>query len=120
MSAAGIPSALVTSTIRVLTEIALETLGRDSFHVTVCGDEVGGKTKPDPEPYLRACRELGVPPARCVAIEDSPTGVTSALASGAVVIGVPCEVPLAAADGLVLRESMEGLGVAELTALVQR
>jgi HAD superfamily hydrolase (TIGR01509 family) len=107
--AAGTPTALVTSTIRSLTEIALDTLGRDSFDVTVCGDEVDGRNKPDPEPYLRACRMLGVTPAECVAIEDSPTGVTSALASGCLVIGVPCEVPLEPRERLVLRDSLEGL-----------
>lgn len=112
---AGIQTALVTSTVRSLTEIALDTLGRDSFDVTVCGDEVDGKNKPDPEPYLRACRLLGVDPRRCAAIEDSPTGVASALASGARVIGVPCEVPLLPACGLTLRDSLEDLDLAQLT-----
>ncbi len=56
--AAGIPTALVTSTARQLVEVALDTLGRDSFDVVVCGDEVPA-TKPDPEPYLIAARLLG-------------------------------------------------------------
>uniref|UniRef100_UPI00227709BC HAD family hydrolase n=1 Tax=Saccharomonospora iraqiensis TaxID=52698 RepID=UPI00227709BC len=68
--AAGVPCALVTSTERELTELALGTLGADSFDVTVCGDEVDGRNKPHPEPYLRAARLLDVPPARCVAVED--------------------------------------------------
>ena len=42
--------------------------------MTVCGDEVDGLNKPHPEPYLKACRLLGVDPTECVAIEDSPTG----------------------------------------------
>ncbi|MFD0788148.1 HAD family hydrolase, partial [Micromonospora azadirachtae] len=76
--AAGIPTALVTSSGRPLVEVALETLGRDSFDVVVCGDEVVA-AKPHPEPYLTAARLLGVPIERCVAIEDSRTGVASAL-----------------------------------------
>jgi HAD superfamily hydrolase (TIGR01509 family) len=105
----GVPTALVTSTVRSLTELALNTLGRDRFDVTVCGDEVGGRNKPDPEPYRRACRLLGVDPADCVVIEDSPTGVDSAVTAGCLVIGVPCEVPLPEGSRRVLRDSLEGM-----------
>ena len=116
--ASGLPTALVTSTIRSLTEIALETLGRASFEVTVCGDEVDGKNKPDPEPYLRACRGLGVDPARCVAVEDSPAGASSAGAAGCTVIAVPCEVPVEPGARRVVRRSLEGFDPAELPALL--
>src|SRR5690348_11284161 len=47
--AAGIPTALVTSTGRRLVEVALDTLGRGNFDAVVCGDEVR-VPKPDPEP----------------------------------------------------------------------
>ncbi|NYH77078.1 HAD superfamily hydrolase (TIGR01509 family) [Actinopolyspora biskrensis] len=116
----GIPTALVTSTIRSLTDIALRTIGPDTFDVTVCGDEVDGRNKPDPEPYLRACGELGVDPAHCVAVEDSPTGVASAVAAGCTVLGVACEVPLAPDSGCVLRDSLEGVDLDELAALFAR
>lgn len=116
--AAGIRTALVTSTFRSLTEIALDTIGRDAFEITVCGDEVGGRNKPDPEPYLQACRLLGVDPLRCVAIEDSPTGVASAVSSGCTVVGVPCEVALEPADEWVLRDSLEELDADLLTKLL--
>lgn len=115
--AAGIPTALVTSTIRSLTEIALDTLGRDSFEATVCGDEVDGRNKPDPRPYAQAARMLGVDPARCVAVEDSPTGMTSAAEAGCLVIGVPCEVPLEDGPRKVLRPTLEGFGADELATL---
>lgn len=116
--AAGLPMALVTSTQRDLTEIALDTIGRSHFRVTVCGDEVDGLNKPHPEPYLRACRLLGVGPAACVVIEDSPAGVASAVAAGANVLVVPCEVPVEPGERRVFRDSLEGLTVADLTALV--
>ncbi|MGI5215194.1 HAD family hydrolase [Plantactinospora sp. CA-290183] len=115
--AAGIPTALVTSTNRVLVEVALETLGRDSFDVVVCGDEVTA-TKPDPAPYLTAARLLDVPINRCVAIEDSPTGVASALASGAAVLGVPSEVPIDPCEGLHLLESLTGVDLELLASLL--
>lgn len=115
--AAGIPTALVTSTARGLVELALETLGRDSFDVVVCGDEVSA-TKPDPAPYLTAARLLEVPIDRCVAIEDSPAGVTSALAAGAAVLAVPSEVPIDSTDGVHLLESLTTADLDLLNALL--
>jgi HAD superfamily hydrolase (TIGR01509 family) len=114
--AAGLPMALVTSTERGLADIALETIGRSLFRVTICGDEVDGLNKPHPEPYLKAARLLGVSPTSSVAIEDSPTGVTSAVAAGCTVLVVPCEVPVEQGERRVFRESLEGLTVADLTA----
>jgi HAD superfamily hydrolase (TIGR01509 family) len=116
--AAGLPMALVTSTERNLTELALDTIGRHLFDTTVCGDEVDGLNKPHPEPYRRAARQLGVEPSSCVAIEDSPTGTASAVGAGCTVLVVPCEVPVAPGERRVFRESLEGLAVADLTALV--
>jgi len=114
---AGYPMALVTSTERGLTEIALDTIGRSQFGVTVCGDEVDGLNKPHPEPYLKAARMLGVDPAACVAIEDSPTGVASAVGAGCTVLVVPCEVPVEPGPRRVFRESLEGLTVADIAAM---
>lgn len=115
--AAGIPTALVTSSVRPLVEIALDTLGRDNFDAVVCGDEVVA-TKPHPEPYLTAARLLDVPIGRCVAIEDSATGVASALAAGAAVLAVPAEAPLPDMPGVHQVESLTGADLDLLTALV--
>lgn len=91
---AGTPCALVTSTPRMLTELALDHMGRDNFDVTVCGDEVAGLNKPHPEPYRRAAGLLGVEPTQCVAVEDSPSGVAAAEAAGAMVLVVAEEIPV--------------------------
>jgi HAD superfamily hydrolase (TIGR01509 family) len=115
--AAGVPTALVTSTGRRLVEVALDTLGRDNFDVVVCGDEVSAP-KPDPEPYRTAARLLGVPIERCVAIEDSPSGVASAFASGARVLAVPADLELPPTDGVHLRSTLEGVDPAYLAALL--
>jgi HAD superfamily hydrolase (TIGR01509 family) len=77
----------VTATRRQLVEVALRTIGPENFDAVVCGDEVT-RTKPHPEPYLTAARLLGAPIGRCVAIEDSPNGIASARAAGAVVVAV--------------------------------
>jgi len=115
--AAGLPTALVTSTGRRLVEVALDTLGRENFDVVVCGDEVRSP-KPDPEPYRTAAALLGVPIEACVAIEDSPTGLTSAVASGAAVLAVPAELELPETDGVHLRESLAGVDLDYLATLL--
>ncbi|GIF36925.1 haloacid dehalogenase [Actinoplanes xinjiangensis] len=115
--AAGIPTALVTSTGRRLVEVALRTLGPENFDVVVCGDEVQ-RPKPDPEPYRTAAALLRVPIGACVAIEDSPSGVASAAAAGAVVLAVPAELELTPVDGVHLRPTLAGVDPAFLAALL--
>ena len=115
--AAGLPTALVTSTGRRLVEVALRTIGAENFDAVVVGDEVKAP-KPDPEPYVTAAKLLGVPINECVAIEDSPTGVASALASGAAVLAVPAELELPPTDGVHLRESLVGVDPAYLATLL--
>ncbi len=116
VTAAGIPAALVTATRRHLVDVALETIGRTHFAAVVCGDEVD-ETKPHPRPYLTAATLLGVDIARCVAIEDSPTGVASALAAGARVLAVPCEVDLSHIAGVTLVQSLDEVDVEYLRRL---
>jgi HAD superfamily hydrolase (TIGR01509 family) len=115
--AAGLRTALVTSTYRELTEVALDTIGRRFFDVTVCGDEVAA-TKPDPAPYLRAADLLDVDPARCVAVEDSSAGATSAVAAGAAVLVVPAGVDVPPGERRTFRDTLTGLGVDELRSLL--
>ena len=115
----GLPTALVTSTGRKLVEVALETLGRENFDVIVCGDEVA-VPKPDTTPYRLAAELLEVPVEQCVAIEDSPTGMASAVASGAAVLAVPSELELPPTDGVHLRDSLVGVDPAFLGSLLTR
>jgi HAD superfamily hydrolase (TIGR01509 family) len=114
---ANVPMALVTATRRHLVDVALETIGRRYFGAVVCGDEVD-ETKPHPLPYLTAAAMLGVDVRRCVAIEDSPTGVASARAAGAVVLAVPCEVDLVGISGVTLVDSLVDVDLAYLRRLV--
>jgi len=116
---AGFATALVTSTERRLTEVALATIGREFFDVTVCGDEVDGQNKPLPEPYRRAARLLGVDPRDCVAVEDSPTGAESAVAAGCTVLVVPSETAVPPGERRVLRESLVGVDAALLAELIE-
>jgi HAD superfamily hydrolase (TIGR01509 family) len=117
---AGIRTALVTSTERALTEIALDTIGREFFDVSVCGDEVAGQNKPHPRPYLAAAELLGVDPVNCVAVEDSVAGVTAAQAAGCTVLVVPAEAPVPPGERLIQRESLLGVDAELLAALLVR
>ncbi|MGW1538832.1 HAD family hydrolase [Streptomyces sp. NPDC002309] len=54
----------------------------------VCGEDAV-RVKPAPDPYLRAAAGLGLPPERCLAVEDSPGGIRSAAAAGMTVLAVP-------------------------------
>ena len=50
-------------------------------------------TKPAPDVYLAAAAALGVPPQRCLVVEDTVTGVTAGVAAGATVVGL-CPSPV--------------------------
>ncbi len=115
--AAGIPCVLVTMSWRRLADAVIDAAPPGSFVASVTGDEVTNG-KPDPEPYLAAAAALGVDPADCVAIEDSPTGAASAVAAGCATLGVPHVVELAATTRLTLVDSLVGVDLAELRRLV--
>jgi HAD superfamily hydrolase (TIGR01509 family) len=87
---AGVPVALVSNSPRVFIERSHEVARTGMpFDVVVSGHEVP-EAKPAPDAYLEGCRQLGVEPGkRVVALEDSPSGVTAAVAAGLYVIGVP-------------------------------
>ena len=94
-------------------------LPESSFDVVVVGDDVQFG-KPHPEPYLTAARLLGVQPEHCLAIEDSPTCVRSAIDAGCRVLGVPhvVEIPEGLDPALVLRRSLVDVSVSDLRALM--
>jgi len=116
---AGVPCALVTMSWRRLADAVVASAPVGSFAASVTGDEVANG-KPDPEPYRAAAAALGVAAAECVAIEDSPTGVASALAAGCATLGVPHVVAVAPAPRLTLAQSLVGIGLADLGRLVER
>jgi HAD superfamily hydrolase (TIGR01509 family) len=86
---AGIPRALCSNSPRPFVERATARAGvAGSFLAMVTGDDVE-RGKPAPDPYLETARLLGVDPAACVALEDSPPGAMSAHRAGMTVLVVP-------------------------------
>ena len=101
----GVPVAVASSSPRERLHRTLARAGLlDAFDVSIAGDEIE-HGKPAPDMFLAAAERLGVVPADCVAIEDSPPGVAAANAAGMTTLAI-CRVPgseatLAAADRVV-------------------
>ena len=87
---AAVPIALVSNSPRRFIERSHEVAGTGMpFEAVVSGHEVP-EAKPAPDAYLEACSQLGVEPGRrVIVLEDSPSGVTAAVAAGLYVIGIP-------------------------------
>ncbi|MEV6974887.1 HAD family phosphatase [Kitasatospora sp. NPDC093806] len=117
LAAHGVPAALVSASHRHIIDIVLRSLGAEHFAFSVAGDEVP-RTKPHPDPYLEAARRLGADPARCVVVEDAPTGVRAAEAAGCPVIAVPSVAPIEPAPGRLVLDSLERVDLELLRSLV--
>ncbi len=116
---AQIPCALVTMSWRRFVDPVIAQLPPGTFAAIVCGDEIEAG-KPDPLPYLRAAELLGVPAGECIAIEDSPTGVASAVGAGCRVLGVPNVRGIDAQPGVHLVSSLTNVDLDLLTSLPDR
>ena len=121
VAAAGIPRVLVTSSERVIMDTVLASLAKHdiAFTATVCGADVR-HPKPDPEPYQRAAALIDADPRLCVALEDSPNGVASALAAGCVTVAVPGVAQVEPRAGLTIVASLADVDLDLLDALVAR
>lgn len=118
LGAAGIPNALVTMSWASFANVVVDLLPAGTFSAVVTGDQVR-QGKPHPEPYLRAAELLGVDPADCIAIEDSPTGAASARTAGCLTIAVPHVVDVPPAPGQHRIASLTELDVERLQSLFE-
>jgi HAD superfamily hydrolase (TIGR01509 family) len=83
----GVPQVCVSNSSRIVVRANIRTLGiGDCLAGIVTLDDVNAG-KPDPEPYVKACKCLGLDATEVLAIEDSLSGVQSAAAAGLSVIG---------------------------------
>lgn len=113
---AGVPMALVTMSWEPLAAVLVDAFPEGTFAAVVTGDQVADG-KPHPAPYLLAAKRLGVDPSECVAIEDSPTGARSAIASGAATLVVEHMVEVHPSVGGVRVSTLEGLDLDGLRGL---
>jgi HAD superfamily hydrolase (TIGR01509 family) len=85
-----VPLGLVSNSPLRFVQRSIELAGFENFFDVVLSAHEVAAPKPAPDPYLEACRRLGVEPGpEVVALEDSPTGVAAARAAGLTVIGIP-------------------------------
>ncbi len=73
--------------IKVQTNFSCIGISESFLDALVTGSEVERK-KPFPDIYLRASEKIGIPPSRCIVVEDAVSGIQAALAAGAVAIAV--------------------------------
>ena len=103
----GIRRALATSSRRKWLDLKIRTLGLESFFAAAVSAEDVGKFKPDPDVYLEAAERAGMKASDAVAIEDSPSGITSAKRAGMRVFALRTE-------------STAGLDLSEADDIIER
>ena len=84
LAQAGLRLALVTSSARQVLQKELADWLSGYFNPLITGDLVS-KSKPHPEPYLKALEDLGIAPHEAVVVENAPAGIESARRAG-----LPC------------------------------
>lgn len=113
---AGVPMGIVTNATTAVAQRTADLV--PGYFSALIGDQETTAPKPDPQPYLLGAQALGVNPTDCIAIEDSPSGVRSALDAGMKVVVVPGEVAVPEELGH-LRLAHENLSLDLLTHLSQ-
>jgi sugar-phosphatase len=83
----GVPHALVTSASAPLARARMAAAGLPLPPAVVSAERVRA-SKPEPEGFVTAARELGSAPADCVVFEDAPAGIAAGVAAGMRVVGV--------------------------------
>lgn len=86
-----IPRAIASSSIHRLIDTVMEVAGWDDIFSLRASSQDVVNGKPAPDVYLHAAELLNSTPARCLALEDSPTGAKSATAAGLTCYAVPDE-----------------------------
>lgn len=82
LKAAGFHRAIGTSTPRANVTMILDELGMQGMFEAIVSAEDVTRGKPDPQVFLLAAARVGIPPARCVVVEDAVAGVQAALNGG--------------------------------------
>jgi HAD superfamily hydrolase (TIGR01509 family) len=104
---------LVSASPRPIVDGVLRGMSEKYFDVTVGAGDIE-RTKPFPDPYLHAAKLLGVDIEQSLIFEDSPTGITAAVASGAFVVAVPHYVEVQEQPRLKVISSFEDITILDL------
>lgn len=110
---AGIKQGLVSASPRPIVDGVLIGMAEKYFDVNVAAGDIE-RTKPFPDPYLHAAKLLDVDISQCLIFEDSPTGITAAVASGAFVVAVPHYIEVQEQSRVKVISSFEDISVTDL------
>ncbi|MGW4674147.1 HAD family hydrolase [Streptomyces sp. NPDC004324] len=101
LTADGVPYCVASSGSHERIRVGHRTTGLDRWfdEGRVFSSQDVGKGKPAPDLFLHAAERMGVPPRRCVVVEDSPLGVRAANAAGMDVYGFTAMTPAARLTG---------------------
>lgn len=84
-----VPMAIATGSNRMVVEKTLQAVGISDWFDEVVSSEDVKEGKPAPDVFLRAAELLGVPPEKCLVLEDAPAGILAAQRAGMKVIVIP-------------------------------
>ena len=113
-----VPMAVGTSAPSANLDFVLDSLDIRSYFDALLDSTFVSRGKPDPEIYLKAAAELGMPPSQCIVIEDSLAGVQAGLDAGAKVVGITTtHTAEELANTHLVIQNFEGLTVDQLEAL---
>lgn len=88
LAAAGYPCAIGTSAPRSNVDFTLQRTGLAHYFPVILDDRFVAHSKPHPEIYLKCAEALALPPAQCLVLEDSLSGVEAAQRAGCKVVGI--------------------------------
>jgi len=88
LHAAGWRQAIASSAPRLNVEVVLRVIGLESRFAALVAAEDVRHGKPDPEVFVTAASRLGVPPVRCIVVEDAAHGIEAARRAGMRGVGV--------------------------------
>lgn len=113
----NVKTALVTMALHRMAQQVVDAIPFDAFDVIVAGDDVT-RGKPHPEAYEKAAALLGYETSKCIAFEDSITGLTSAEAAGTYAIGIPNIIEIPQKPGRIIWPTLEGVTFKQLRKLI--
>ncbi|MCL2843072.1 MAG: HAD family phosphatase [Oscillospiraceae bacterium] len=85
----GIPFALGTANRTDVAQYYLKVTGLAEYFNTIVTLDMVEHAKPAPDVFLQAAERMGVLPAQCLVLEDSPIGLQAAYAAGCLPVLVP-------------------------------
>lgn len=113
----GIEQALISASDRPIVDLVLSANPGIFAFAIAAGDLE--RTKPDPLPYIEGARRFGVHPSDCLVVEDSKVGVTSGLASGALVLALAHFEQIPNSENIFVRNGLEEVSLDDLKEIHQ-